>query len=115
MKQRSKKTGKKTGEVRPGPKGGMLKSGNPGNAGGTGRPTSAFREACREAFDRNDLLGRMVDIASNSPDEKAAIAAAKLLAEWGHPELKKVEVAGEAGGPIQIRVTYDRNLTAGAA
>lgn len=39
-------------QTMPGLNGGTLQVGNPGNAGGTGRPPSAIREALRGSFDR---------------------------------------------------------------
>lgn len=84
--------------MRPGKRGGMLKTGNnPGKPGQGGRPASEFRAACRELFDKYKLMERLVKIGYESDDEKASIQAITKLAEWGWVELKRVEVTGKDG------------------
>lgn len=104
---RAKKKGTKTGKdrsdfgrTRPGPRGGLLRIGNPGNAGG-GQLSNEFKERCRNALDRIDAVNIAVSIARNT--RKAArdrLAALAWLADRGYGKPTQ-PVSGEGGGPIE--------------
>jgi len=68
--------------VRPGRNGGTLKTGNPGNRGGPGRPRSAIRAAALRAFD--ERLPLLTAIADNDGQRAAdRLKALALLARYG--------------------------------
>lgn len=66
--------------------GGMLKVGNPGNAGGTGRPPSEIRRQLRGAF--ADRVSILENIAEGHPTQTIEVPIASLLAYAECPKCK---------------------------
>ncbi len=54
--------------------GGLLRSGNPGNVGGTGRPASLVRLRCRGSFDQR------IPVLESIADDRAASASDRIAA-----------------------------------
>lgn len=74
--------------------GGALRVGNPGNAGGPGRPPSAVRAACAESFDtRIPVLEQIADDPKVSKSDR--LKAMDLLGKYGG--LLKAEIGGSLG------------------
>ena len=62
----------------PGLNGGKLRRGNPGNKGGTGRPTNAFVLRARELIEQRKILEHVADIADGTYMETRAIRVLKV-------------------------------------
>jgi hypothetical protein len=70
--------------VMPGKYGGELKVGNPGNAGGTGRPKSEVRAACASAFDaRIPKLQAIADNVDGTYSSSDVLKALDMLGKYG--------------------------------
>lgn len=79
-KKATVQTPPKTPTLRPAKNGGLLRVGNPGNKGGTGRPRDAVRATMLEALDKRvATLERLAD----SDDPAVQIRAIEALAKYG--------------------------------
>lgn len=97
----------KSVKTRAGRNGGQLRDGSPkGNTGGIGRPPNELRSLARQAFNDRGAMNRICDILTNGKDRES-LAAAKLLGEWGWPELKKLEITGAEGGPVEHKIIVE--------
>lgn len=79
-----RKTSSKRSSVarRPQPQGGYLQTGNPGNAGGAGRPPAAIRAASRAGYD--ELMPVVLKIGKNARAKHSdRIRAADVLGKYG--------------------------------
>lgn len=64
--------------------GAVLNVGNPGNAGGTGRPKSEVRAACASAFDaRIPKLQEIADNANGTYSSSDVLKALDMLGKYG--------------------------------
>jgi len=81
-----------------------LRRGNPGNKGGSGRPSDAFRIWCRAVLERKTTTKAVADVADN-PDHPAFLPAVKFLAGYGYG-LPEQKVTGDPDQPIEIRVSF---------
>ena len=88
-------------------KGLLLAGGKPGNKGGTGRPSNAFKEACRLAAEEQVLpkIGRVVreqepDTATGKPNPTWWQAAETML-RYGQSEAPK-EIAAKISGAVHL-------------
>jgi len=78
----ARKTPQKTPSRTPKTGRGRLRTGNPGNRGGPGRPPDAIRRACRKSFDeRLKLLRRFADDVKLDPSIR--MKAIETLGKYG--------------------------------
>lgn len=82
-------------EMRAGPRGGLLRVGNPGNKGGTGQPPSAIRQRCRGSF--YDRIRILEDIADG------AVPLTRKCPKCGHKPPKDESSPEAAGAGDRIR------------
>jgi hypothetical protein len=92
--------------TRPGPNGGLLRTGNPGNKGG-GRPTNAFREAMAKAAAEIVLPKAVQVVTDRQPDKDGEPdaswwRAADAVLKYGQPEAPK-EVNQKVSGTVVLR------------
>jgi len=80
----------------------VLNVGNPGNKGGTGRPTSEIRAKCRGSFDERIKVAEQIADAKESTDSDK-LRALDLLGKYGLPAQQ--EQSGPDGGPIDATIT----------
>ena len=52
----------------------------------------------------------LVDLMEHSHNESIRIGAAKALLDKGLPDLKAVQMGGEDGGPVEVRIVADERL-----
>lgn len=87
----SRKTPAKTPAVVQQAHGGALQVGNPGNAGGSGRPSSALRERLRGSLERRvQVLEEIAD--DPEADDADRIRAIDVLAKYGLGTLRELSV-----------------------
>lgn len=65
-------------ETMPGLNGGKLRRGNPGNKGGTGRPTNASVLRARELIEQRKIIEHVADIADGTYMETRAIRVPRV-------------------------------------
>lgn len=83
-KKRARKTPAKAPATRtPKHGGGKLRTGNPGNKGGPGRPPDAWKELCRDLASRPAMIKSAEKVLKN-PKHPAWLGAWKFLAEQGY-------------------------------
>ena len=68
--------------VNPGRNGGTLKRGNPGNKGGTGRPSDEIRQRCRGSFDERIRVAEEICDNPGSADD-TRLKALGILGTYG--------------------------------
>lgn len=84
--------------TRKGKRGGSLRSGNPGNKGGTGRPPNAFRHFCQEVLADPNTRKAIRKIA-RSPDSPGAVNLFGKLALFGYGPPKS---EGSEASDVQV-------------
>lgn len=100
-RKRARKTPSKTPR-RPGANGGQLQSGNPGNAGGAGRPASAIREHCRGSFAQRVRV--LEEIADGEPIQRVRVPLAAVLQHSHCPKCGDGLQAKEAAALAMVEV-----------
>lgn len=89
-------------------KGGLLRSGNPGNKGG-GKTPEAFKLACQQlasSADRFALAKRVLDDPDTYPS--LWLGALKWATEHGYGKpTEHVELTGQNGGPVSVIFTRE--------
>lgn len=75
----------------------VLNVGNPGNAGGTGRPKSEVRAACASAFDaRIPKLQEIADNANGTYSSSDVLKALDMLGKYGGLQQTDVTTGDQA-------------------
>ncbi len=94
-------------KLRDGPRGGKLWTGGvPGNKGG-GRKPDEWKRQMEELADRGAqaIAARKV---VDDPDHPLFLGAWKFASEQAHGQApKRVEVVGDQGGPVEIRIVRE--------
>ncbi len=92
--------GKGQGELRPGPRGGMLRTGGT-SKGGTGRPPDEFKARMRERASRADVEAYLEKCLNGEFGPRFYFQALQMATEYGYGKPQQtLEVTGKDGAPL---------------
>lgn len=91
-------------KTQPGANGGTLRVGNPGNAGGTGRPPKKFSTFMRELRESSDVQAA-IEAAAKNPASRGFPPTLRAMTDYDDERpAEKQQIIG----PIEIRVKFVR-------
>jgi len=91
-------------ELIPQPHSGALSAGNPGNKGGTGRPTDQFIAIMKELASSPEAVNYLRDCVNGLHGAQAAVSAHKHLSERGYGKVAQV-IEANVAAPIAMTIT----------
>ena len=100
-----KKTPYKTPRTRRGKNGGTLKTGNPGNKGGTGRPPDAFKAAMAELASSDEVIEHVRAVLAD-PSHPQWLGAWKHVTEHGYGKATQGLDVTSGGERIVVKMDF---------